>query len=103
MMTSSLGHTSPGEVLPPHLASEDMQSDLPQEMVFSGSCIRERTGYGVIFPALRLQECGKDAQLRSVSDAMSTLAGSDSAAYGGWVKMQEGNKWYLYWQRCKGG
>lgn len=56
----------------------------------SGSCIHERTGYGVIFPALRLQECGKDAQLLSVSGAMSSLAGIDSTAYGVGL-------------RCKGG
>ena len=51
-------------------------------MVFLAPVSLSETGYGVIFPALPRQECGKDAQLLSVSDAMSTSAGNDSAAYG---------------------
>lgn len=62
-MTSSTGYISPGEGLPTHLADEDMQSDLPQEMVFLAPVSMSEAGYGIIFPAFRLQECGKDAQL----------------------------------------
>lgn len=96
MMTSSWrgegggGHISPGEGLTPHLANEDMQSDLPQEMVFLAPVSLSEPGYGLIFPALPLQECGKDAQLLSVSDAMSTLAGNGSTTYGAGLKCRRG-------------
>lgn len=57
------------------------------------SCIREWAGYGLIFPALQLQECGRMHTVNYCQslDAMSVLADNDSIALGIGLRCRRGN------------
>lgn len=78
LMTSTVDIHLPREVLRLYLANEGMQSESSQVVVFLAPVSMSDVGYGIILPALPLQECGKDAQLPPPFDAMSTTAGTDS-------------------------